>query len=105
MPELIINIMFGELYISMAHLLWLYATATSLFAISNIFCYYFLSLEKYIPVVISGAMGLVQVFLIVIFHASLEQVVYVQIIAMAVLLISQCIFFKMYSQKKKQFSI
>ncbi|XLS29727.1 oligosaccharide flippase family protein [Flavobacteriaceae bacterium M23B6Z8] len=105
MPELIINIMFGDLYISMAHLLWLYATATSLFAISNIFCYYFLSLEKYIPVVISGVMGLVQVFLIVIFHESLDQVVYVQIIAMAVLLISQCIFFKMYSQNKKQFSL
>lgn len=99
-PKFIIIVMFGKQYISMANLLWLYAIATSLFAISNIFCYYFLSLEKYLPVVISGLMGLAQVVLIIFFHESLKQVVYIQILAMAVLFFSQILFFQIYSQKK-----
>tara|TARA_R110002051_G_scaffold301713_1_gene369678 strand:+ start:4369 stop:5616 length:1248 start_codon:yes stop_codon:yes gene_type:complete len=92
-PELIIQIMFGELYLSIAPLLWKYAIATSLFAISNIFAYYFLSLDKYIPVIISGLLGFLQVILICFFHDSLQVVVQMQIIAMIVLLVSQLLYF------------
>ncbi|EAR02315.1 capsular polysaccharide biosynthesis protein [Maribacter sp. HTCC2170] len=92
-PELIIKLMFGEAYIAMAHLLWQYALATSLFAISNIFAYYFLSLDHYLPVVLSGTLGLLQVALIVFFHGSLAMVVQVQIITMIALLIAQLLYF------------
>ncbi|WP_340200545.1 oligosaccharide flippase family protein [Ascidiimonas sp. W6] len=100
-PEFIISIMFGKQYLSMAHLLWMYAIATSLFAISNIFSYYFLSLDKYIPVILSGLMGLTQVVLIAMFHKNLEQVVHVQIIAMAILFILQLVFFQLNTDKKR----
>ena len=73
-PELIINILFGEQYIAMAPLLWKYAIATSMFAISNIFAYYYLSLDKYVPVIISGVFGMLQMVLVIFFHESLEQV-------------------------------
>ncbi len=96
-PELIISLMFGEAYISMAGLLWQYAFATSLFAISNIFAYYFLSLDHYIPVILSGLLGLSQILLVVFFHSSLEMVVQVQIIAMVALLVAQLLYF---TQKK-----
>lgn len=92
-PEFIITIMFGNAYISMASLLWKYALATSLFAISNIFAYYFLSLDQYIPVILSGVLGLVQVFLVILYHTNLETVVYMQIIAMSLLLVVQLIYF------------
>lgn len=92
-PQLIINLMFGEAYTSMAPLLWKYALATSLFAISNIFAYYFLSLDRYVPVVLSGILGLSQVGMIVFFHDSLVMVVYVQIVAMITLLIAQLLYF------------
>jgi O-antigen/teichoic acid export membrane protein len=95
MPELIINILFGESYTAMAPLLWKYALATSMFAISNIFAYYYLSLDKYIPVVISGVFGMLQVVLVIFYHDSLEQVVHMQIIAMLLLLIIQMVFFKL----------
>ena len=39
-PETIITLLFGDSYIAMAPLLWKYAIATSMFAISNIFAYY-----------------------------------------------------------------
>jgi O-antigen/teichoic acid export membrane protein len=98
-PEPVVNLMFGKAYLSIAFLLWKYALATSIFAIANIFAYYFLSINQYIPVVVSAIIGLAQIGLIVFFHDSLQQVVHVQIIAMIVLLLSQLSFF-FYQNKK-----
>jgi O-antigen/teichoic acid export membrane protein len=92
-PKEIIGLLFGSDYISISSLLWKYALATSIFAISNIFAYYFLSLDTYIPVVLSGIFGMLQIILIVLYHETLAQVVHVQIIAMILLLIVQLSFF------------
>ncbi len=92
-PEQIIHVLFGESYLEIAPLLWKYALATGIFAISNIFAYYYLSLDKYIPVVLSGIFGMLQIVLVVFFHESLAQVVHVQIIAMVLLLVVQLSFF------------
>ena len=92
-PETIITLLFGNSYITMAPLLWKYAIATSMFAISNIFAYYYLSLDKYMPVIISGVFGMLQMVLVIFYHDSLEQVVHMQIIAMVLLLIIQVFFF------------
>jgi O-antigen/teichoic acid export membrane protein len=93
-PETIITLLFGDTYTAMAPLLWKYAIATSMFAISNIFAYYYLSLDKYVPVVISGVFGMLQMVLVIFYHDSLEQVVHMQIIAMLLLLCIQLSFFK-----------
>lgn len=100
-PETIITLLFGDSYTAMAPLLWKYAIATSMFAISNIFAYYYLSLDKYIPVVISGFFGMLQMGLVIFYHDSLEQVVHMQIIAMLLLLCIQLAFFK-YDQIKSK---
>jgi hypothetical protein len=73
--------------------------ATSIFAIANIFAYYFLSIDKYFPVVVSAILGLTQIGLIILFHNTLEQVVEMQIIAMLFLLVVQLCFY-MYQNKK-----
>ena len=91
-PETIITLLFGKAYISMSGLLWKYALATSLFALSNVFVYYFLSLERYLPVALAMIFGLLQVGLLVVFHESLLQVVLVQIALMCVLLAVQVVF-------------
>ena len=92
-PQQIIGLLFGGDYVSIAPLLWKYALATGVFAISNIFAYYYLSLDKYVPVVLSGLFGMLQIVFIIFFHSSLEEVVYVQIITMILLMIMQLIFF------------
>lgn len=92
-PETIISLMFGDAYLEMSSLLWQYALATSLFAISNIFAYYFLSLDYYVPVILSGVLGLSQIGLIVFFHSSLAMVVQLQIIVMLALLFAQLLYF------------
>ncbi|MGB6269673.1 MAG: oligosaccharide flippase family protein [Olleya sp.] len=100
-PETAITLLFGDSYLAMAPLLWKYALATGLFAISNLFAYYYLSLDRFIPVVISGVFGMLQMGLVVFFHDSLEQVVHMQIIAMSLLLIIQIIFFAFDTKLKK----
>jgi len=97
--EQVVFLMFGEKFISIAPLLWKYALATSVFAIANIFAYYFLSIGQYIPVIISAILGLTQIILILFFHNSLEQVVEMQIISMLILLVFQLIYF-FYQHKK-----
>lgn len=104
-PELIINILFGEAYIDMAPLLWQYAIATSMFALSNIFAYYYLSLDKYVPVIISGVFGMLQVVLVVFYHDSLDQVVHMQIVAMALLLVIQLVFFRLEVVRQKRLNL
>ncbi len=91
-PTFVVELLFGSAYVSIAPLLWKYAVATSLFAISNIFAYYFLSLDTYIPVILSALLGITQVLLIIFFHNSLLEVVLMQIYAMAVLLGVQLIY-------------
>ncbi|WP_111309970.1 oligosaccharide flippase family protein [Confluentibacter sediminis] len=103
-PKLAITLLFGDSYLAMAPLLWKYALATGMFAVSNIFAYYYLSLDKYVPVIISGVFGMLQMLLVVFFHQSLEQVVHMQIIAMISLLVIQMIFFKIQSNKSVQTS-
>jgi len=99
-PQTIVQLLFGEAYVSMSPLLWKYAIATGVFAVSNIFAYYYLSLDKYIPVIISGLFGLLQVGLIVVFHDSLAQVVNMQIITMFLLLATQLVFFGLMNSNK-----
>ena len=92
-PELAVKVLFGDAFIDIAPLLWKYALATAFFALANLFAYYFLSLNKYFPVMLSAIFGMLQIFLIVKFHQTLDQVVMMQIIAMSTLLISQIIYF------------
>jgi len=92
-PELIITLLFGDAYLSMASLLWQYALATSLFAVANIFTYYFLSLDQYRPIWFSAILGVSQIVLIVFFHSSLALVVQLQILVMLVLLAVQVLYF------------
>ena len=92
-PEFVVGVLFGSAYVSISFLLWKYALATSLFAIANIFAYYYLSLNQYTPVVLSAILGSTQIGLIVLYHDTLEQVVHMQIIAMVVLLLFQLSYF------------
>ena len=99
MPETVVYLMFGDDYLSIAPLLWQYALATAIFAVANVFAYYFLSISNYFPVIISALLGCTQIVLIVFFHDSLEQVVHMQIVAMLILLVFQLLYF-VYQNKK-----
>jgi O-antigen/teichoic acid export membrane protein len=87
-PEWIVRILFGAQYLGIAPLLWLYALATSLYAMANVVINYRLSLGKGMETRFAIAAGVAQVVGIILFHQTLAQVVYVQVAVMAVLFIS-----------------
>ncbi len=93
-PEVVILSLFGSAYLEIADLLWLYALATSAFAIANIYVYYALSLSRYIPIFITVTLGVVQVALVVMYHESLYQVVLQQVLAMGALLLIQVLYYR-----------
>ncbi len=82
----IITILFGEAYLSMSHLLWIYALATCLFACANVFAYYHMSLNNYIPVFLCLSIGVLQIISIYLFHNSIEQLIGLQVFLMSLLL-------------------
>ncbi len=84
-PEWIVSILFGKQYLGVATLLWLYALATSLYALANVLVNYRLSLGAGKSTGFVIAAGVAQVLGIIFFHATLAQVVWVQVIVMAVL--------------------
>lgn len=92
-PTIAVRLLFGEQYMSIAPLLGWYALATSFFALSNIFAYYYLSLDHYKPIVIAAVFGLLQIVLIIFFHDNLYEVVFAQVVAMSGLLIAQVTYF------------
>ena len=87
-PEFVVTILFGEKYIGVASLLWLYALATSLYAMANVVINYRLSLGMGKETGFAIAAGIAQVAGIILFHRSLEQVVFVQVAVMAGLFLS-----------------
>lgn len=93
-PKLSVTLLFGSDYLAISPLLGWYALATSLFALANVFAYYFLSLDQYKPIIITALFGLLQMILIGIFHGSLFEVVCAQVVAMGGLLIAQLVYFR-----------
>ena len=87
-PQWVVSILFGDKYLGIASLLWLYALATSLYAMANVVINYRLSLGMGRETGFAIAAGLAQVLGIIFFHNSLAQVVYVQVIVMAALFLA-----------------
>lgn len=80
--EWVLQILFGDQYLGVAPLLWLYALATTLFALANVFITYDLSLGRRSSSLLALAAGCAQIAGIMLFHDSLAQVVGVQIATM-----------------------
>lgn len=87
-PEFVVQVLFGEKYLGVAPLVWHYALATSLYAMANVVINYRLSLGMGKETGFAIAAGLAQVIGIMLFHQSLEQVVFVQVVVMTGLFIS-----------------
>ncbi len=90
--EWLITMLFGDAFIDAAPLLWLYALSTTIFACANVFAYYHMSLDNYIPVALSLIAGVVQLSLVYWFHDSLRQVIDMQVYTMSSLLVCMMVY-------------
>jgi hypothetical protein len=91
-PDFMVNTLFGAEYLSVSPFLWKYAFATALFACSNVFVYYHLSLDRTLPVWITILTGILQIVLISIFHEDFNQVINIQIMLMSGLLLTLTVY-------------
>jgi O-antigen/teichoic acid export membrane protein len=87
-PDLIVGSLFGPAYLAITDLLWLYAVATTLYALANVIITYHLSLGQGQGTLIALAAGVAQVIGVALLHDSLRQVVLVQIGVMGALLLT-----------------
>lgn len=85
--EEIMSLAFGAAYNAVSSYLWIYALLTTLFACANVFVYYNLSLKKYEPVFVSVVFGLAQIIFVSILHDSIMQVLIIQLLLMAAMLL------------------
>ncbi len=102
MPGLIVQILFGSAYVEIASLLWLYALTTSLFAVANMFAYYFLSRSIYAPIYLTFIVGLLQIVGLVAWHDTLLQVVLLQLVLMGILLLAQVAHYMHYCRSQSK---
>ncbi len=92
-PEFIVSVLFGKAYLVIAPLLWLYAVATSLYALANVIVNYQLSIGKSTSSFFALLGGISQVLVLWFWHGSLEQVVVLQIILMGIMLTTLLIWY------------
>ncbi len=104
----IIQLLFGNQFIEAAPYLWQYACATTMFACANVFAYYYMSLNKYLPVLFSVIAGLAQIILIWFFHSQILEVIWVQIYLMGALFFVMMLYYAfnnlLYTKENIEFS-
>jgi O-antigen/teichoic acid export membrane protein len=101
-PQLVMSLLFGSEYLSIAPLLWKYAIATSLFAGSNVFVYYHMSLDRHLPIYLSIGFGLLQILCLYFYHATFEQVILIQIELMSALMVLMILYQISYKRLSNQ---
>ncbi len=102
-PGPIVQILFGAEYLGIADLLWRYAIATALFALANVLINYRLALGNRAGTIFALAAGILQVVTLLFFHATLTQIVTIQIMLMAGLLLL-LLTWELVEQRKEQAS-
>lgn len=92
-PKTIINLLFGAKYLAIASVLGIYAIAIFFFALSMVFLYYFLAIQKDKSVLILFLIGILQFILIYLFHNSLIQVITILLGLMSSLLLGLVVYY------------
>ncbi len=94
LPNLMINLLFGNKYITGAGMLYLFAVYMSLYSLVNVIMNYFLSIGKTKPVIFPVIAASMQILLIIIWHHSLRVVIMNSIITTFMLLVGLLLYYK-----------
>ena len=102
LPELMINILYGDKFIEAAPHLYLFGIFMAIFSVSSLFLNYYLSKEETRVVYVALLAAALQFVGIWFYHDSIHDVVVINIAAMSILFIYLLIYF--IYEKKKNFS-
>lgn len=93
-PKQMIGLLFGSSYLSVSGSLGLFAIFISIYSLCSLFMNFFLSISKLKPIYLSIVFPFIQIILIVIFHQSVRQIVWVNIISLLLFLFALISFTK-----------
>lgn len=86
LPNIIISVIFGSKYDSIQSVVWLSAVFGLLYSLTNVFAQYWISRQSWLATASVAALAL-QILGIILFHNSLGQIMSVNIISSAILLL------------------
>jgi O-antigen/teichoic acid export membrane protein len=86
-PEFIVQLLFGPKFLEINGLLVYFAAAIAFFSLANIFVFYDLATRKYRFLYVLGAVSVLEVVLISLFHDSSLTVVRILLVLMAILFV------------------
>jgi len=92
-PEIMIKILFGKEYLSAAKNLWLFSIFISLYSLCSLLLNFYLSISKIKPIFLSLFFAFFQIFLINLYHRSIEQIVLVNIISLSLLFVGLLVYY------------
>lgn len=92
-PKLIISLLFGPQYFAIAGLMGLFGIFISLYTVCALFANFYLSIHKTSSSYIVAFAAILQIILILIFHDTIEQTIWVSIFSCVVLLISLLLYY------------
>ena len=75
-PQFVVLVLFGKQFLSISHILWIFALVYSMFSFIYSLCMYNLSIHRYAFIYFIILMNLVEVALIWLFHASMVSVLW-----------------------------
>lgn len=100
-PELIIRLLYRKAYLTAVPFLFSFAIFISLVAVLNLFVQLLLALESVVAAWLAGLTAITQIFLILLYHPSLQIVINNSIIALAIGLLLASFFVKKVLYAKK----
>ena len=104
-PGLMVRLLFGNLYLSTASYLFLFAIFLSLYSLCSLLVNFYLSIKKTKVVVLPVIAAVAQVAFIFLFHQNLSGIVWVSISLLSLLLVSLLVYFFLnYAKTKKAFA-
>lgn len=97
-PQLMIKLLYGDLYLSASSYLGIFAVFISLYSLSNLLVSYFLSIRQTQVAFLILTAAVIQAILIYFFHRSLFQVIEISILVAGLILFSLLVY---YNQNEK----
>lgn len=104
-PKLIISLLFGKNYLKVSGFLGLMGISMFLYSLSNVLVYYSWAVNRTNVAFLPLVAGLLQGVLILFFHRSISDFVFISLFAMSILLISLVVFLSMEKKLFKAYLI
>jgi len=99
-PEFMVLLLFGTKYLVIASMLGVFGVFISLLSLSSLFANFYLSIHRTFPSFIVGGAAILQIVLIILFHKTIEEIIWVSLVTTFLLLFTLLLYYPHAIRKK-----